>query len=108
MCDQPCDRNRNDLLSHKGIKEQLNVTAKIPSKGKTYSKDHLKGGGTTYGKDIKASDKAKSKEVWVKITRQEYEGLKETIDLLSRPANARRLRSALAQAKAGKLKEREL
>src|SRR6266404_4473157 len=96
MCDQPCDRNRNDLLSHKGIKEQLNVTAKIPSKGKTYSKD------------IKASDKAKSKEVWVKITRQEYEGLKETIDLLSRPANARRLRSALAQAKAGKLKEREL
>jgi hypothetical protein len=36
------------------------------------------------------------------------EGLKETIDLLSRPANARRLRSALAQAKAGKLKERDL
>ena len=84
------------------------MTAKIPSKGKTYSKDHLKGSSTTYGKDIKASGKAKSKEVWVKITRQEYEGLKETIDLLSRPANARRLRSALAQAKVGKLKEREL
>ena len=84
------------------------MTAKIPSKGKTYSKDHLKGRSTTYGQDIKASRKAKSKEVWVKITRQEYEGLKETIDLLSRPANARRLRSALAQAKAGKLKEREL
>jgi hypothetical protein len=44
----------------------------------------------------------------VTISRQEYEGLKETIDLLSRPANARRLRSALAQAKAGKLKERDL
>ena len=44
----------------------------------------------------------------VTISRQEYEGLKETIDLLSRPANARRLRSALAQAKAGKLKEHDL
>jgi len=84
------------------------VTVKIPSKGKTYSKDHPEGGSASYGKDIKASGKAKSKEAWVKITRQEYEGLKETIDLLSRPANARRLRSALAQAKAGKLKEREL
>ena len=84
------------------------MTAKIPSKGKTYSKDHLKARSTTYGKDIKASRTAKSKEGWVKITRQEYEGLKETIDLLSRPANARRLRSALTQAKAGKLKEREL
>ena len=46
------------------------MTAKIPSKGM----DNLKSGGTTYGKDIKASGKAKSKEVWVKITRQEYEG----------------------------------
>jgi antitoxin YefM len=44
----------------------------------------------------------------VMVSRQEYEGLKETIDLLSRPANASRLRSALAQAKAGKLKERDL
>jgi len=59
------------------------VTAKIPTKGKTYSKDHLKGGSTTYGKDIRLLGKAKSKEVWVKITRQEYEGLKETIDLLA-------------------------
>jgi antitoxin YefM len=44
----------------------------------------------------------------VTISKREYEGLKETIDLLSRPVNARRLRSALAQAKAGKLKERDL
>lgn len=51
---------------------------------------------------------ARSEKGWVKVKREEYEGLKETIDLLSRPANARRLRSALAQAKAGKLKEREL
>ena len=49
-----------------------------------------------------------SSKGWVKITRQEYEGLKETIHLLSNPANARRLRSALAQAKAGRLKEHEL
>jgi len=55
--------------------------------------------------------KLKGKKVgkpMVTIPKEEYEGLKETIDLLSRPANARRLRSALEQAKAGKLKEREL
>jgi antitoxin YefM len=44
----------------------------------------------------------------VTISRQEYEGLKETIHLLSNPVTARRLRSALAQAKTGKLKEYDL
>jgi antitoxin YefM len=44
----------------------------------------------------------------VTISKQEYEGLKETIHLLSNPVTARRLRSALVQAKAGKLKEYDL
>jgi PHD/YefM family antitoxin component YafN of YafNO toxin-antitoxin module len=42
------------------------------------------------------------------VSRQEYEGVKETIALVDRPANVRRLRSALAQAKVGKLKECDL
>jgi antitoxin YefM len=58
--------------------------------------------------DVKVKPKRPSESEMVTISRQEYEGLKETVDLLSRPANARRLRSALAQAKAGKLKERDL
>jgi antitoxin YefM len=44
----------------------------------------------------------------VLMSEEEYEGLKETIHLLSSPTNAKRLRSAIAQAKAGKLKEHEL
>ena len=44
----------------------------------------------------------------VLMSKEEYEGLMETIHLLSSPTNARRLRSALAQAKAGKLQEHEL
>ena len=42
------------------------------------------------------------------IAEGEFEGWRETIRLLSSPANANRLLSALAQAEAGKLKEREL
>jgi antitoxin YefM len=42
------------------------------------------------------------------IAVHEFEGWKETIHLLSRPASASRLLSALAQAEAGKLKEHEL
>ncbi len=38
----------------------------------------------------------------------EFEGWRETIRLLSNPANASRLLSALAQAEAGKLTEHEL
>jgi antitoxin YefM len=44
----------------------------------------------------------------VLISEEECEGLIETIHLLSSPKNASRLRSSLAQVKAGKLKEHEL
>ena len=44
----------------------------------------------------------------VMIAENEFEGWKETIHLLTSPANAGRLLSALAQAEAGKLKEHEL
>jgi antitoxin YefM len=42
------------------------------------------------------------------MSEEQYEGLMETIHLLGSPTNASRLRSALAQAKAGKLQEHEL
>ena len=38
----------------------------------------------------------------------EWEGMKETLHLLSTPANAERLLSSIADANAGKLTEREL
>jgi antitoxin YefM len=44
----------------------------------------------------------------VMIAEDEFEGWRETIHLLSNPANATRLLSALAQAEAGKLEEHEL
>jgi antitoxin YefM len=44
----------------------------------------------------------------VMIAQDEFEGWKETIHLLSSPANAGRLLSAPAPAEAGKLKEHEL
>jgi hypothetical protein len=44
----------------------------------------------------------------VVASEKKLEGLRETALLLSSPKNAARLRSALAQAKAGKLVEREL
>jgi PHD/YefM family antitoxin component YafN of YafNO toxin-antitoxin module len=44
----------------------------------------------------------------VMIVEDEFEGLRETIRLLSNSANASRLLSALARAEAGKLKEHEL
>jgi antitoxin YefM len=44
----------------------------------------------------------------VMIAEDEFEGWRETIRLLSGPANASRLLSALAQAEAGKLKGHEL
>jgi antitoxin YefM len=50
----------------------------------------------------------RSEDARVLMSEEEYEGLMETIHLLSSPANASRLRSALAQAKAGKLQEHEL
>ena len=50
----------------------------------------------------------RSEDTRVLMSEEEYEGLMETIHLLSSPANASRLRSALAQAKAGKLQEHEL
>ena len=64
----------------------------------------------------KAWERSSSKPVRIKrkedarvlMSEEEYEGLMETIRLLSSPTNASRLRSALAQAKAGKLQEHEL
>jgi antitoxin YefM len=42
------------------------------------------------------------------VSLSEWEGMKETLHLLSTPENARHLRESIAQAKAGKLVEREL
>ena len=42
------------------------------------------------------------------VSLSEWEGMKETLHLLSTPENARHLREAIAQANAGKLVEREL
>lgn len=44
----------------------------------------------------------------VTISKQEYEGLKETIYLLSNPANAQELLAGIAEADAGKFEEHEL
>lgn len=48
------------------------------------------------------------KSLVVTISKEEYEGLKETIYLLSNPANAQELLAAIAEANAGKLIEHEL
>jgi antitoxin YefM len=61
-------------------------------------------------------DKVRNRPVRVKrkegsvvlMSEEEYEGLVETIRLLSSPVNASRLRSSLAHANAGKLREHEL
>jgi antitoxin YefM len=50
----------------------------------------------------------RSEDTRVLMSEERYEGLMETIHLLGSPTNASRLRSALAQAKAGKLQEHEL
>ena len=42
------------------------------------------------------------------VTLAEWEGMKETLHLLSTPANARHLLESIAEADAGKLVEREL
>ncbi|ATU95930.1 prevent-host-death family protein (plasmid) [Phyllobacterium zundukense] len=42
------------------------------------------------------------------IPLSEWEGMKETLYLLSTPANARHLRESIADANAGKLTERDL
>jgi antitoxin YefM len=44
----------------------------------------------------------------VTISKEEYEGLKETIYLLSNPANAQELLAAIADANAGKFEEHGL
>ena len=42
------------------------------------------------------------------MTLADWEGMKETLYLLSNPHNAERLRQSIAEANAGKLTEREL
>jgi hypothetical protein len=53
-----------------------------------------------------AGERARIKRAFRRRARRQ--GLRETAFLLGSPKNAARLRSALAQAKAGKLVEREL
>lgn len=53
---------------------------------------------------LRISRKANS----VVISKQKYEGLKETIHLLRNPANAQDLRDAIAEADAGKFIEAPL
>ncbi|HEY4192977.1 MAG TPA: type II toxin-antitoxin system prevent-host-death family antitoxin [Mesorhizobium sp.] len=64
-------------------------------------------------------DKVEQDRIELVVTRQnhepvvvmplaELEGLRETLHLLSSPANAERLRESMAQANAGELEEHEL
>ena len=64
----------------------------------------------------KAWERSSSKPVRIKrkedarvlMSEEEYEGLVETIHLLSNPANAKDLREGIAEADAGKFIEHEL
>jgi PHD/YefM family antitoxin component YafN of YafNO toxin-antitoxin module len=57
---------------------------------------------------IRRKRKVRATRSMVMISKQEYEGLKETIYLLSNPANAQDLLAAIAEANAGKFIEGEL
>ena len=57
---------------------------------------------------IRKKRKVRGTRSMVMISKQEYEGLKETIYLLSNPANAQDLLAAIAEANAGKFIEGEL
>jgi len=57
---------------------------------------------------IRKKRKVRATRSMVMISKQEYEGLKETIYLLSNPANAQDLLAAIAEANAGKFIEGEL
>jgi PHD/YefM family antitoxin component YafN of YafNO toxin-antitoxin module len=57
---------------------------------------------------IRKKRKVRATPSMVMISKQEYEGLKETIYLLSNPANAQDLLAAIAEANAGKFIEGEL
>jgi len=64
----------------------------------------------------KYMDKARTAPVYIKrgvstavlVSREEFEGWKETVRLLSNPANAKDLREGIAEAEAGKFEEHEL
>ncbi len=50
----------------------------------------------------------RNREPVVVMPLSEWEGMQETLHLLSSPANAERLRASIAEADAGRLSEREL
>lgn len=50
----------------------------------------------------------RNREPVVVMPLSEWEGMQETLHLLSSPANAERLRASIAEADAGRLIEREL
>ncbi|MDF1599561.1 type II toxin-antitoxin system prevent-host-death family antitoxin [Mesorhizobium sp. YIM 152430] len=50
----------------------------------------------------------RNREPVVVMPLSEWEGMQETLHLLSSPANAERLRASMAEAEAGRLIEREL
>jgi antitoxin YefM len=50
----------------------------------------------------------RNREPVVVMPLSEWEGMQETLHLLSSPANAERLRASMAEADAGRLIEREL
>lgn len=50
----------------------------------------------------------RNREPIVVMPLSEWEGMQETLHLLSSPANAERLRASMAEADAGRLIEREL
>jgi hypothetical protein len=72
------------------------------------AKEHIPRGRLVRSKRRKAPLLADKKLQRLQERVKELEGLRETALLLGSPENAARLRSALAQAKAGKLIEREL
>jgi PHD/YefM family antitoxin component YafN of YafNO toxin-antitoxin module len=57
---------------------------------------------------VQYNDRVRRKRRAIMVLNKEYEGLRETIHLLSNPANAQDLLSAVAEANGGKFIEGEL
>ena len=90
-------------VDYVGDGEVSNMTRHVPYD--EFRKDPAKYMDEAGGEPLRIDREAGSV---VMISEDEFEGWKETIHLLSSPASASRLLSALAQAEAGKLKEHGL
>jgi len=90
-------------VDYVGDKEASNMTRHVPYD--EFRKDPAKYMDEAGAEPLRIDREAGS---MVMIAEDAFEGWRETIRLLSSPANANRLLSALAQAEAGTLKEQEL